>query len=114
VRVYLRVDGESPDSVRSLRSWLQADRTVREHGDLRWADAGAPDHQGVLIDVLELAVGGGLSALQLALAVAQWRDSRHPKPVVTITRELADGTSIRIETSDPAVLERAVRPFDES
>jgi hypothetical protein len=114
VRVYLRVDGDGPDSVRSLRSWLQADRTVREHGDLRWADAGSAEHQGVLIDVLELAIGSGLSAVQLALAVAQWRDSRHPKPIVTITREAADGTSIRIETSDPAVLERMVRPFDES
>jgi hypothetical protein len=93
---------------------LQADRTVREHGDLRWADAGSPEHQGVLIDVLELAVGGGLSALQLALAVAQWRESRHPSPVVTITRELADGTAIRIETSDPAVLERAVRELEDS
>jgi hypothetical protein len=112
--VYLRVDGESPDSVRSLRAWLQADRAVREHGDLRWADAGSPEHQGVLIDVLELAVGGGLSTLQLALAVAQWRDSRHPKPVVTITRELADGTSISVETSDPAALERVVRELEDS
>jgi hypothetical protein len=93
---------------------LQQDHTVRAHGDLRWADAGTPGHQGVLIDVLQLAVGSGLSALQLALAVAQWRDSRHPKPVVTITRELADGTSIRIETSDPAVLERAVRELEDS
>jgi Effector Associated Constant Component 1 len=112
--VYLRVDGESPDSVRSLRAWLEADRAVREHGDLRWPYAGTHEHQGVLIDVLQLAVGGGLSAVQLVVAIAQWRDSRHPKPVVTITRELADGTSIRIETSDPAVLERVVRELEDS
>jgi hypothetical protein len=108
------VDGDGPDPVRSLRTWLQDDRTVREHGELRWAEAESPGHQGVLIDVIQLAVGSGLSVLQLALAVAQWRDSRHPHPVVTITRKLDDGRSIRIETSDPAVLERVVRELEES
>jgi hypothetical protein len=114
LQVYLRVDGAGPDPVRSLRAWLQDDRAVREHGELQWADAGSPEHQGVLIDVLQLAVGSGLSVLQLALAVAQWRDSRHPRPVVTITRKLDDGRSIRIETSDPAILERVVRELEES
>jgi hypothetical protein len=108
------VDGDGPDPVRSLRTWLQDDRTVREHGELQWAEAESPGHQGVLIDVIQLAVGSGLSVLQLALAVAQWRDSRHPHPVVTITRKLDDGRSIRIETSDPAVLERVVRELEES
>jgi hypothetical protein len=108
------VDGDGPDPVRSLRTWLQDDRTVREHGELQWAEAESSGHQGVLIDVIQLAVGSGLSVLQLALAVAQWRDSRHPHPVVTITRKLDDGRSIRIETSDPAVLERVVRELEES
>jgi hypothetical protein len=114
LRIYLRVDGAGPDPVRSLRAWLQDDPAVREHGQLQWAEADSPEHQGVLIDALQLVVGSGLSVLQLALAVAQWRDSRHPHPVVTITRKLDHGRSIRIETSDPAILERVVRELEES
>jgi hypothetical protein len=67
----------------------------------------------VSIEVLSLVLGSGLSALQLALAIAQWRDSRHAAPVVTITRTRPDGVVVSVETSDPQALADAVRQLDE-
>lgn len=113
MRVRLRVAGDDPESVRSLREWLHREHAVRAHGDLRWARARSPEHMGVTVEVLSLVVGSGLAAAQLVLAVAQWRASRHPAPTVTITRELDDGTTIQIESSDPEALEAAVRELEE-
>ncbi len=113
MRVRIRVVGDDPGAVRSLRDWLHRERAVRAHGDLRWGAAESPEHMGALVDVLTLAITTGFSAGQLALAIAQWRQSRHPAPVVTITRELGDGTTVRISTSDPQALAEAVRELGE-
>jgi len=44
----------------------------------------------------------------------QWRSSRHPAPVVTISREMGDGTTVKVETSDPEALAQAVRELEVS
>jgi hypothetical protein len=98
--------------VRSLREWLHEERDVRVHGDLQWGTTDSPEHMGVLIDVLTVLLSSGFSASQLAFAIVQWRASRHPAPVVTITREMGDGTTVRVETSDPEMLAQAVRRLE--
>ena len=112
VRVLLRAEGDDPDSMRSLRQWLQNEPAVRAHGDLRWGETSSQSRMGAGIEVLSLALSSLLSAGQLAIMVAQWRGSRHPAPVVTVTRELDDGTTVRIETSDPEALAWAVRELE--
>jgi Effector Associated Constant Component 1 len=112
VRVRLAVDDRDPEAVRSLRAWLLEEHPVRVHGELGWAQVDRPGQMGILIDVLTLVVGSGLSLSQLALSIARWRTSRHPAPVVTITREVGDGTIIRIETSDPEAVANAVRELE--
>lgn len=108
MRVRLRVQGDDPDDVRNLRSWLQQERDVRTHGDLRYADTTGTEDMGPGVELLSLLVGSGLTLLQVGLAVAQWRDTRHPAPTVTITRETEDGRTITVETSDPAAVARAM------
>jgi len=107
------VAGDDPGELSSLRDWLGGEHPVRAYGDLRWGTPEAPGHQGVLVDVLTLVVGAGLSTAQLILAVAEWRRSRPRQPVVTITRELRDGTVVRVDTYDPQALAEAVRRLEE-
>ncbi|MDR7276451.1 effector-associated constant component EACC1 [Catenuloplanes atrovinosus] len=114
VRVVLRVQGDDPDEVRNLRSWLQEERDVRAHGDLRYADTLGGNEMGVGVEMLSLIVGSGLTLVQLGLAIAQWRDTRRAAPTVTITRETEDGRTVTIETSDPAAVEAAMRELSGS
>jgi hypothetical protein len=114
VRVRIQVEGEDPETLRSLRGFLQDDPAVRRSGELSWAKAESGQQMGVLIDVLSLVIGSGFSASNLVMTIANWRRSRRPAPVVMISRELADGRTIRIETSDPALLEQAVRELETS
>ena len=114
MRVRIQVEGEDPETLRSLRGFLQDDPAVRRSGELSWAKAESTEQMGVLIDVLTLVLGSGFSASQLIMTIANWRRSRHPAPVVTISRDVGDGRTIRIETSDPAILAQAVRELEPS
>lgn len=108
MRVQLRVSGDDPDAVRSLREWLSDERAVRAHGDLSYGSTDDPQHMGVAVDVLTVLLSSGFSAAQLAFAIVQWRASRHPAPIVTITRQMGDGTTVEVESSDPEAIARAV------
>ena len=112
VRVRIQVEGEDPETLRSLRGFLQDDPAVRRSGELSWAKAESSQQMGVLVDVLSLIIGSGFSASNLVMTIANWRRSRRPAPVVMISREMADGRTIRIETSDPALLDQAVRELE--
>jgi membrane-associated two-gene conflict system component 1 (EACC1) len=111
VRLQLRVD-DGPDETESLRAWLQEDLDVQRRGDLRYGTATDPAHQGVDIQVLSLAVSSGLTTAGLVLQVLNWRRTRPSQPVVTITRELPDGTVVRIDTFDPDAVAAAVRRLE--
>jgi hypothetical protein len=112
VRVQLRVQ-DDPEEVSSLREWLEQERAVRTDGDLRWARNESPEHLGVDIDVLSLAVTSTLTVTQLVLQIITgWRQSRPRHPVVTITQELPNGTVVRIDTFDPDALAEAVRKLE--
>jgi hypothetical protein len=89
-------------------------KAARRSADLSWARAESSQQMGVLIDVLTLILGTGFSASQLVMTIANWRRARHPAPVVMISQEVGDGRTIRIETSDPAILAQAVRELESS
>ena len=97
----------------SLRDWLERDRAVRAGGDLRWAPGTSPEHQGVDIQALSLAVTSTLSVASLVLQIlTHWRASRPRRPVVTITQDFPNGTVVRIDTFDPDALAEAVRKLE--
>ena len=97
----------------SLRDWLEREQAVRAGGDLRWARNTSPEHQGVDIQALSLAVTSTLSVASLVLQIlTHWRASRPRRPVVTITQDFPNGTVVRIDTFDPDALAEAVRKLE--
>jgi hypothetical protein len=128
LNVLVKVDSTSPDDVRSLRAWLEEIPAVRHHARMHVAadrdhdatttssstvTATTSARMGVDPDVLSLAVTGGLTLLNLAVAIVQWRTTRPRSPVVSITLINNPGKVLRIDTSDQAALERAVRELRE-
>jgi membrane-associated two-gene conflict system component 1 (EACC1) len=113
VAVQLRLECESTEDVESLHRWLRHEQAVRVDGALSRDTADDPEAMGVLLDVLTLIIGSGLSAGQLALAVASWRDSRKPAPKVVITHTAADGAVTRIEAADRPALAAALAELEQ-
>jgi hypothetical protein len=113
VAVRLRLECESTEDIESLHRWLRQEQAVRVDGGLGRGRDEDPEKMGALLDVLTLIIGSGLSAGQLALAVASWRDSRRPSPKVTITHTAADGAVTRIEAADQATLTAALTALEQ-
>ncbi|MBX7550419.1 hypothetical protein [Streptomyces sp. NPDC004232] len=73
------------DDLRSLLRWLHEDEAL----DVRGRVGGAPPPSGAMgtgFDLLQLAVGSGLSTASLVVSVLQWQTSRHRAPAVTLRR----------------------------
>jgi hypothetical protein len=113
VPVRLRLECDSTTDAESLHRWLRQEQAVRVDGELARAPGGDPEAMGTLLDVLTLVIGSGLSAGQLALAVASWRAARRPAPRVTITHTAADGAVTRIEVADHATLTTALTELEQ-
>jgi len=112
VAVELRLECESTEDIESLHRWLRREQAIRVDGELARALDEDAEAMGALLDVLTLIIGSGLSAGQLALAVASWRDSRRPSPKVTISHTAADGAITRIEAADPTALAAALTELE--
>lgn len=81
--------GDTEEELRSLLRWLHADETLTRdvRGELGSSVPPAPGHMtGGLFDLLQLAIGSGLSAGALAVSLLQWRDSRRRAPLLTLRR----------------------------
>jgi hypothetical protein len=113
VPVRLRLECDSTADAESLHRWLRREQAVRVDGGLALGGGDDPELMGTLLDVLTLIIGSGLSAGQLALAVASWRDSRRPVPKVTITHTAADGTVTRIDVADHTSLAVALTELEQ-
>ena len=111
--VRLRLECDSTADADSLHRWLRREQAVRVDGELARATADDPETMGALLDVLTLIIGSGLSAGQLALAVAGWREAHRPARTVTITHTAADGAVTRIEAADPAALAAALTELEQ-
>jgi hypothetical protein len=110
--VQLQLRCATTEDAESLFRWLSDEPGARSEGRLSRADNPDPEEMGTLIDVLTLVIGSGFSAAQLALAVIQWRESRPRTPELVITHVEPGGGTTRIEVSDAAHLETALRELD--
>ncbi len=111
VHVQLSLDDADPDTALSLRRWLAAEPAVRRHAELSGGPP-APGDLGGAVDLIGVVLGTGLSVAQLVFAIAQWRQSRQDAPAVTVSRTGPDGVTVRIESSDPEAVARAVRALE--
>ncbi|MEU9168401.1 hypothetical protein AB0D34_11495 [Streptomyces sp. NPDC048420] len=82
--------GDSPqaeDDLRSLRHWLHGDELVDVHARVAATAPPAPGSLGGTgFDLLQLALGSGLSTASLIVSVLQWQTSRRGAPAVTLRR----------------------------
>ena len=110
--VRLNLECESTADADSLHRWLRREQAVRVDGELARVAGDDPEAMGALLDVLTLIIGSGLSAGQLALAVAGWRAAQRAAPRVTITHTAADGAVTRIEAADHVALAAALTELE--
>ncbi|QES51037.1 hypothetical protein DEJ50_27600 [Streptomyces venezuelae] len=118
----LRVDdgtagraGRPPeDDLRSLLHWLNEDDGVRRETRGRVGGDGPPlpGHLGTGLDLLQLAVGSGLSTGSLVFAVLQWQASRRRPPVLTVRRGAYEVRLTGAEATDPEALRRIVAALE--
>lgn len=112
MRLQLTVDGDGDETER-LRQFLAMDVDVQRGGDLRYGRP-EPGHLGADVQVLSLAIGSTLTSIGLAIQLVNFRRSRHPRrPVIVVTRELADGTVVRIDSDDPGAVAEVIRKLED-
>ncbi|MCQ4206821.1 effector-associated constant component EACC1 [Streptomyces longispororuber] len=82
-------DADSEDALRSLRRWLHEDETLTGEVRVEVAATEPPvaGHMGASgFDILQLALGSGLSTAALAVSVLQWQLARHRPPALVLSR----------------------------
>ncbi|MFD3588556.1 hypothetical protein [Streptomyces sp. NPDC058683] len=104
------------DAVRDLYRWLREDPDVRRSA--RPALVSAPDaaeqRPGTAmgaVEIIELVLGQGFSALNLALAYAAWRGQRPAAPPIVI--QLGDGRSVTVHDGSAETVRRIVAALEE-
>ncbi|MEU1041674.1 hypothetical protein ACFYP4_31655 [Streptomyces sp. NPDC005551] len=101
----------SEDELRSLLRWLHADETL----DVRARIGGEPaaaQHMGSGFDLLQLALGSGLSTASLVVSVLQWQSSRRRAPAVTLRRGEVEVLLTAEAARDEETLRRIVGLLD--
>lgn len=67
-----------------LYRWLRQDPDVRHGATVELAPQHAPDGAMGTIEIINMVLGQGFTALNLALAYASWRTARPAAPPITI------------------------------
>ena len=106
-------DGPTPDvdELLNLQRWLVGEPGIVQ-SEIGLSTAGRPGELSGAVEIISLVLGTGLSVAQLLLAVSNWRRTRPAAPAIILTRLDPDGTSVRIESSDPAAVAAAARALD--
>ena len=105
---------DAEDALRSLLRWLREDKTLG--GALRGGIAPAEPAAGHMgagaFDILQLALGSGLSVAALVVSVLQWQSARTRAPALTLSR---GGVKVEVTAEgarDPETLRRVVDLLD--
>lgn len=108
--VRIRVgQGEEGLTTLDLYRWLRADRDIREHADMSLGPS-HPDNETMgAVEVINLVLGHGFAALNLALAYASWRGQRPSAPSVTI---ITNNGSITVQGHSEETVRRIVAALE--
>ncbi|WP_051820037.1 effector-associated constant component EACC1 [Streptomyces sp. NRRL S-920] len=100
------VGGTDEGEARSLHEWLLLDRKVRSTAQLSLTSSAqpVPGQQGMVFDIVSLALGSGFNAAALGVSIASWRATRPQPPAVTIERE--NGAKVTITGTSPQEAQR--------
>lgn len=105
---------DTEDELRSLLRWLHQDESLERRVRGRVAGEGTPlpGRMGTGFDILQLALGTGLSAGALAVSLLQWRDARRTRPVLTLRRGRVEVVVPADATADAETVRRIVALLD--
>ncbi|MFF4606450.1 hypothetical protein ACFY12_27430 [Streptomyces sp. NPDC001339] len=79
-------DGEGERATLDFCAWLRQTPEVREYADISLRPAQQDDAETMgAVEIIDLVLGHGFAALNLALAYASWRGARPSAPAVTLT-----------------------------
>ncbi|MDC0771720.1 effector-associated constant component EACC1 [Streptomyces sp. HD] len=101
MRIQIAVQEEDHDTLTDLYRWLRQDPDLRQHAKIELNPAVAAGAMGT-VDVIDLILSQGFSALNLALSYSAWRHARRaPAPVTLIVTgeplTLADGSEETVQ-----------------
>ncbi|MFJ3778703.1 hypothetical protein ACIPX0_44245 [Streptomyces sp. NPDC090075] len=101
--------------VGELHDWLVGDSDLRRTAAIRRIpreSAGTTGPTGTMgsLDVIEVVVGQGIAALNLAVAYASWRSTRPAPPRLTVT---LPGGTLTVTDDSPEALERILAALRE-
>ncbi|MGW1777846.1 effector-associated constant component EACC1 [Streptomyces sp. NPDC002143] len=106
----IRIETTAEDdhgTVPDLYRWLRQDADVRRHSVLELV----PRKQSVTtmgaVEIIDMVLGQGLTALNLALSYAAWRTARPAAPPITISVGV-DGGSITVHDASQDTIRRIV------
>ncbi|MEU9385867.1 hypothetical protein AB0D38_35095 [Streptomyces sp. NPDC048279] len=104
------------DAVRDLYRWLREDPDARRAATpalVPAPDAPTPPPGTAMgaVEIIELVLGQGFSALNLALAYAAWRGQRPAAPLIVI--QLGDGRSVTVQDGSAETVRRIVAALEE-
>ncbi|MFK4070254.1 hypothetical protein [Streptomyces sp. NPDC029674] len=70
-----------------LYTWLRQTADVRDHADIGLRPARQDGDAATMgtVDIIDVLLGHGIAALNLAVAYAAWRTARPSAPAVTVT-----------------------------
>jgi hypothetical protein len=104
VRIAVAESGQEAALI-DLYRWLRRDPDVHRHTAVGLAPSAPGSGSMGAVEVIELVVGQGLTALNLALAYAAWRRTRHSAPPVTIQ---VNGGSVTVGDASEETVRRIV------
>ncbi|MET9106879.1 effector-associated constant component EACC1 [Streptomyces zhihengii] len=114
IAVRLGDDGDAEEALRSLTRWVHEDESLggRVRGRILADAAPEPGSMGTGFDLVQFAVGSGMSAAAVVVSVLQWRSSLRKPPGLTLTR---NGVEVQVSAelaADDEVLRRLVAALD--
>ncbi|MGW2063488.1 effector-associated constant component EACC1 [Streptomyces sp. NPDC001937] len=83
MRIQIEV-GADDDLVRDLYQWLREDPDVRRYVKLELTAASQPVGAMGAVEIINMVMGQGFTALNLALSYAAWKSARPTAPPVTV------------------------------
>jgi hypothetical protein len=106
VQVHIAVaEAEREAVLIDLYRWLRQDPDVRRHTAVTLAPSRPGAGSMGAVEVIELVVGQGLTALNLALSYAAWRNTRPSAPSLTIT---VNGGTLTVRDASEETIRRIV------
>ncbi|MDQ0776789.1 hypothetical protein QF026_005255 [Streptomyces aurantiacus] len=104
MRIEIRVGRGDGSAAPDLHRWLRRDPRIRRYAEVSLASS-RPDVRTMgTFDMVNVVVGQGIAALNLALSYAAWRGTRRSSPPVTFT---VNGESVTVEgRCDEATIRR--------